>query len=207
MSFELPKLNYSYDALEPFIDAQTMEVHHTKHHQAYTDKFNAAIADSEDLNKESAEDIIANIDAVPEDIRTAVRNNGGGYINHNLFWLGMVPAKEGKQFLDTEIAQEINSKFGSQDKFQEDFSVAAATHFGSGWTWLVVNKEGELEIVTTSNQDSPLADGNTPVLAFDVWEHAYYLKYQNRRPEYIEAWWKVVNWEKVSDLYQKAVKR
>lgn len=204
MSFELPQLEYTYDALEPYIDAQTMEVHHSKHHQGYTNKLNDALAQTPDLTEQSAEDLITNIDTVPKEIKQSVRNNGGGYINHKLFWLVMGPAAEQKEIPDTKLTQEIKSTFGSQKSFEEKFTEAAATHFGSGWVWLVADKDNQLQITTTANQDSPLSEGSTPILTIDVWEHAYYLKYQNRRPEYIEAWWKVVNWKKVNDLYQVA---
>lgn len=198
MAYALPELPYSYDALEPFIDARTMEIHHTKHHNGYTTKFNAALEGS-DLASKSAEDVIADLNSVPESIRTAVRNNGGGYVNHKLFWQIMkkdVPYKG-------DVADAINSAFGGFDQFKEKFSAAAATRFGSGWAWLVLNG-GKLEITSTPNQDSPLSDGKTPVLGIDVWEHAYYLKYQNRRPEYIEAFFNVINWEKVNEFYLAA---
>lgn len=205
MSFKLPKLEYSYDALEPYIDAETMEIHHSKHHQGYTNKLNDALAEHSDLAEQSAEELIMNISSVPEEIRQAVKNNGGGYINHSLFWQVMGPAREGKEIPDTKLTSEIKSNFMSHKDFEEKFTEVAASHFGSGWVWMVVDKNGRLQIVTTANQDSPLAEGNTPILTLDVWEHAYYLQYQNRRPEYIEAWWNVVNWEKVNDLYQAAL--
>jgi|SRR3989344_2524113 len=190
--FELPKLNYKYNALEPYIDEETMRIHHSKHHQAYTDNFNKAIGETE----ESAEDIIADIDEISEDKRTAVRNNGGGYINHKLFFSLLKKDVECRG----EILRAINKKFGSFDKFKEEFGNAAKTQFGSGWAWLVVD-EGELKIVKTSNQDSPLSDGRKPILCIDVWEHSYYLKYQNRRPEYIENFFHVINWNKVNELF------
>ncbi|MBS3143695.1 superoxide dismutase [Candidatus Woesearchaeota archaeon] len=190
--FELPKLNYKYNALEPYIDEETMRIHHSKHHQAYTDNFNKAIGETE----ESAEDIIADIDEISEDKRTAVRNNGGGYINHKLFFSLLKKDVECRG----EILRAINKKFGSFDKFKEEFGNAAKTQFGSGWAWLVVD-EGELKIVKTSNQDSPLSDGKKPILCIDVWEHSYYLKYQNRRPEYIENFFHVINWNKVNELF------
>ena len=190
--FELPKLNYKYNALEPYIDEETMRIHHSKHHQAYTDNFNKAIGETE----ESAEDIIADIDEISEDKRTAVRNNGGGYINHKLFFSLLKKDVECRG----EILRAIKKKFGSFDKFKEEFGNAAKTQFGSGWAWLVVD-EGELKIVKTSNQDSPLSDGKKPILCIDVWEHSYYLKYQNRRPEYIENFFHVINWNKVNELF------
>ena len=189
--FELPKLNYKYNALEPYIDEETMRIHHSKHHQAYTDNFNKAIGETE----ESAEDIIADIDEISEDKRTAVRNNGGGYINHKLFFSLLKKDVECRG----EILRAINKKFGSFDKFKEEFGNAAKTQFGSGWAWLVVD-EGELKIVKTSNQDSPLSDGRKPILCIDVWEHSYYLKYQNRRSEYVENFFHVINWNKVNEL-------
>jgi Fe-Mn family superoxide dismutase len=199
MAFKLPKLNYSYDALEPYIDAQTMEIHHSKHHNAYTTKFNAALEGHDDLFSKSAEDIIANLNSVPEKIRGAVRNNGGGYINHSFFWNIL---KTGTDYKG-EIAGAINSKFGSFEQFKDKFSAAAAGVFGSGWAWLVLSN-GELEIMGTPNQDSPLSIGKAPLIALDVWEHAYYLKYQNKRPDYIDAFFSVVNWEKVNELYLAA---
>lgn len=205
MTFELPKLEYSYDALEPYIDTQTMEVHHSKHHQGYTNKLNDALTKHPDLAEQSAEDLITNLNSVPEKIRTAVKNNGGGYVNHSLFWQIISPKNEVKQASDASLAQEIKNKFGSQESFEEKFTEVASTHFGSGWVWVVVDKENQLQITTTTNQDSPLTEGNTPILTLDVWEHAYYLKYQNRRPEYIKAWWNVINWKKVDNLYRLAL--
>ncbi len=197
MKFELPKLPYDYDALEPHIDEQTMIIHHTKHHQAYIDKLNAAIEGHPDLQKKSAEELIKNLNVVPDAIKTAVRNHGGGHLNHSFFWQIM---RNDEQAPGSEIAREINKKFGSFDKFKELFSNAAAGVFGSGWAWLVVNN-GELEIITTPNQDSPLTQNKTPILGIDMWEHAYYLKYQNRRPEYITAWLNVIDWEKVNEHF------
>ena len=202
MSYELPKLAYSYDALEPQIDAQTMEIHHSKHHQAYVDKLNAALEGHDDLAAKSVEDLLRGLDSVPEDIREAVRNHGGGHANHSLFWLIM--GKDGGGEPSSELADAINSVFGSFDKFKEEFSQAAATRFGSGWAWLIINN-GKLAITSTANQDSPLSDGQTPILGLDVWEHAYYLKYQNKRPGYIAAWWKVVNWQQVEENYKSVI--
>lgn len=192
--FELPKLGYAYNALEPYIDEQTMILHHTKHHQTYTDKFNAALENNPELQSKKAEDIIAELNKVPESIRTAVKNNGGGYINHNFFWEIL---KKDVKFTG-KIADEINKKWGNFEAFKKEFSDAALTQFGSGWAWLVKDKTGKLQIIKTANQDSPLSQGLTPLMCIDVWEHAYYLKYQNRRAEYIENFFKVINWEKVN---------
>ncbi|MEW9675779.1 superoxide dismutase [Lentibacillus sp. L22] len=199
--FELPELPYAYDALEPTIDKETMNIHHTKHHNTYVTKLNGALEGHEDLQDKSLEDLLGNLDAVPEDIRTAVRNNGGGHANHSLFWKVLSPNGGGEP--SGELAEKINAKFGSFDKFKEAFADAAAGRFGSGWAWLVV-KNGDLEITSTPNQDTPLMDGVTPILGLDVWEHAYYLKYQNRRPEYISAFWNVVNWDQVEKNYNEA---
>ena len=200
MSFELPKLQYAFDALEPNIDAKTMEIHYTKHHQAYTDNLNAAIKGT-DLEGKSIKDILKNLDMENK----AVRNNGGGFYNHNLFWKVMSPNGGGKPA--GALAKAIDDAFGSFDAFKEKFSTAAKTQFGSGWAWLCVNKGGKVEVCSTPNQDNPLmpnvgCDG-TPILGLDVWEHAYYLKYQNKRPDYVGAFWNVVNWEKVSEKYEK----
>lgn len=202
MAYQFPELKYAYDALEPFIDAKTMETHHGKHHKTYVERFNAAVASKPELAGMAGEDIIANIDKVPEDVRAAVRNNGGGAVNHSIFWQIMAPKAGGEP--KGAVADAIKSTFGSFAEFKAKFSDAAATQFGSGWAWLVVNKEGKLEIVKTPNQDSPTSVGKKPVLMIDVWEHAYYLKYQNRRPEYIEAFYNVINWEKVNELYVAA---
>lgn len=199
--FKLVELNYKYDALEPHIDAMTMEIHHSKHHAAYTNKFNAAIEGSA-LENKSAEEILRNVSSHS----AAVRNNGGGYYNHNLFWENLAPNGGGKPTGD--VADAINSEFGSFEKFQEEFNNAAATRFGSGWAWLILNEDGKLEVVSTPNQDSPIMDiaekKGEILLAIDVWEHAYYLKYQNRRPDYINAFWNVVNWEVVNKRYADA---
>jgi len=200
MSFELPPLPYGYDALEPYIDAQTMQIHHDKHHQAYTDKLNAALEKYPDLQSKSVEELLKDLDSVPEEIRSAVRNHGGGYFNHSLFWLMMKKGGGGEP--EGDLAEAIRGEFGSFAAFKEQFSTAAATVFGSGWAWLVMDKSGELAIVTTPNQDSPVSTGQRPLLALDVWEHAYYLKYQNRRPEYIENWWQVVNWDQVEENFK-----
>ncbi len=196
MPFELPKLPYDFNALEPYIDARTMEIHYTKHHQGYVNKLNAALEKHPELQGKSIEELLRGLDSVPEDIRTAVRNNGGGHFNHSLFWPVMSPNGGGKP--GGELAKAIEGAFGSFDSFKEQFSATAAGVFGSGWAWLVVDGGGALSITSTPNQDSPLSRGLTPILGLDVWEHAYYLKYQNRRPEYIENWWNVVNWDQVA---------
>jgi Fe-Mn family superoxide dismutase len=205
MAYELPKLPYDYNALEPHVDARTMEIHHTKHHQAYITNLNNAIKGKADLEKKSVEDLIGDLNSVPEDIRTAVRNNGGGHANHSFFWKIMGPKAGGEP--KGKLADEIKSTFGGFDQFKEKFADAGVKRFGSGWAWLIKNKSGKLEIVSTANQDSPLmgkgiagAEG-TPILGVDVWEHAYYLNYQNRRPDYIKAWWNVVNWDAVAKNY------
>lgn len=200
MAYSLPALAYSYNALEPHIDARTMEIHHTKHHQAYINNVNTAIAGT-DLEKKSVEDLISNLSAVPDDKRGAVRNNGGGHANHTLFWSVMAPNAGGTPIGDLGAA--INGVWGSFDKFKEEFAKAATTRFGSGWAWLVV-KQGKLVIGSTANQDSPIMGdaiagiSGTPILGLDVWEHAYYLNYQNRRPDYVTAFWNVVNWNEVA---------
>lgn len=201
MAFELPQLPYAYDALEPHIDRETMNIHHTKHHNTYVTNLNKALEGHADLQGKSLEELISNLDAVPESIRTAVRNNGGGHANHSLFWKILSPNGGGTP--SGELLEAINKKFGSFDAFKEEFTKAATGRFGSGWAWLVVNN-GELEVTSTPNQDSPLMEGKTPILGLDVWEHAYYLKYQNRRPEYISAFWNVVNWDEVAKLYSEA---
>ena len=193
--FELPKLTYDYAALEPFIDERTMLIHHTKHHAAYIQNLNDALKGSEELLKEKTlEQVLSSIDKVPEEIRTKIRNHGGGHLNHTLFWQIMAP--KAKKDPSGKLAQQIKKTFGGLSEFKENFSLKAMGRFGSGWAWLAV-KRGKLEIVDTPNQDSPLMEGFSPILGLDVWEHAYYLKYQNRRAEYIEAWWNVVNWEEV----------
>lgn len=197
MAFELPSLPYAEDALEPHIDARTMGIHHGKHHASYTSNLNGAIAGTE-LEGKSIEEILGDLDAVPEGIRTAVRNNGGGYANHNLFWQIMGPGGGGAP--SGALGDAIDSAFGSFDDFKSAFSGAAATRFGSGWAWLAV-EDGALQVLSTPNQDTPLMSGNTPILGIDVWEHAYYLNYQNRRPDYIAAFFNVINWAKVAELY------
>ena len=199
MAHTLPQLPYEYNALEPHIDAQTMEIHYTKHHQGYVDKLNAALEKYPELQEKSIEDLLKDLNSLPEDIRTAVRNNGGGHYNHSLFWNIMAPnaaAASGK------LKEDIEAKWGSMDAFKEEFSQAAATRFGSGWAWLSLNGNKELVISSTANQDCPLSEGLTPIFGLDVWEHAYYLKYQNRRPEYIKAWLdNVADGEKIGAIY------
>lgn len=199
MAHELPQLPYAYDALEPHIDARTMEIHHSKHHQTYVNNLNAALSNHPELEGKSAEELIKDLSALPEDIRTAVRNNGGGHVNHSMFWLCMSPNAGGEP--SGELADAINSELGGLDAFKEQFAKAGATRFGSGWAWLCVDRGGKLVVTSTPNQDNPISDGLSPILGLDVWEHAYYLNYQNRRPDYISAFWNVVNWEQVASNY------
>ena len=199
MSHSIPKLPYAYDALEPYIDARTMEIHYTKHHQTYVDKLNAALKGHDPLHERNVEQLIRNLNEIPEAIRTAVRNHGGGHANHSFFWPTL---KKGVNF-QGPAADAIKKKFGGFDQFKEQFSNTAVLLFGSGWAWLTVN-QGELEIVSTPNQDNPISQGKTPILGIDVWEHAYYLKYQSRRAEYVEAFFNVINWEKINEHYQAA---
>jgi len=203
MAFELPPLPYAFDALEPHIDARTMEIHHNKHHGGYTNNLNGALEGHADLQGKTIEALLADLNSVPETIRGAVRNNGGGYANHSLFWTIMTPGGSGD--LSAALKAAIEKKFGSVDAFKEEFGKAAATRFGSGWAWLVAEKDGSVYVTSTPNQDTPLMEGKTPILGLDVWEHAYYLNYQNRRPDYIKAWWNVVNWGEVSRRYAAAV--
>ena len=198
---QLPELPYAPNALEPHIDEETMKIHHGKHHNTYVTKLNAALEGHDDLASKDVDELIKDLNALPEDIRNAVRNNGGGHSNHSLFWQILSPNGGGEP--SGEIGDAISSKWGSFDKFKEEFKNTATGRFGSGWAWLVVNN-GELEIQDTLNQDSPLMEGKTPILGLDVWEHAYYLKYQNRRPEYIDAFWNVVNWDEVEKRYKNA---
>ena len=200
MAYEVPALPYAYDALEPHIDAQTMTIHHDKHHQAYVDKVNAALEGTEFADKPIA-DVVANLDAIGEDKRGPVRNNGGGHYNHSLFWESMSPDGGGSP--DGELGTAIDSAFGSFDDFQEQFEAAGVGQFGSGWAWLVLDG-GSLAITSTPNQDNPLTAGKTPLLGNDVWEHAYYLTYKNARPAYLKAWWNTVNWSKVAERYSSA---
>jgi len=201
MAYTLPKLPYAYDALEPNIDARTMEIHHTKHHQGYVNKVNAALEGTAFADK-PIEEVLRNINQIPADKKTAVTNNGGGHANHSLFWQIMTPNAE--KAPKGDLADAINGTFSNFDNFKSEFSNAAATRFGSGWAWLIVTKGGKLEVTSTPNQNSPLMDGNTPILGLDVWEHAYYLKYQNRRPDYIAAFWNVINWNKVAENLKAA---
>ncbi|MDE2697959.1 MAG: superoxide dismutase [Gemmatimonadota bacterium] len=202
MAYELPDLPYAYDALEPHIDARTMEIHHSKHHNAYVTNLNAALEGHDDLANQSIESLITNLDSVPEDIRTAVQNNGGGHANHSLFWTIMSP-NGGEP--GGAVASAIVADLGSMEAAKEQFVTAATTRFGSGWAWLVV-KDGKLDILSTANQDNPIMTGDgTPILGLDVWEHAYYLKYQNLRPDYIEAWTNTINWDEVNRRYEAAL--
>jgi superoxide dismutase, Fe-Mn family len=200
MAYEVPPLPYAYDALEPHIDEQTMQLHHDKHHQAYVDKVNAAL-EGTDLADKPIEEVLRNLDAVPEDKRAAVRNNGGGHYNHSLFWEWMSP--DGGGTPEGDLAAAIDDAFGSFDEFKAKFKEAGVNRFGSGWAWLVLDG-GSLAVTSTANQDSPVSDGQTVLLGNDVWEHAYYLKYQNRRPDYLDAWWNVVDWAKVAERYDAA---
>ncbi len=198
MAYTLPELPYPYNALEPHIDARTMEIHHTKHHQAYINNVNAALEGHADLAAKSIDDLMRGLSSVPEAIRTAVRNNGGGHANHSLFWTIMKP--EGGGLPGGELGKAIDSTFGSFDNMKTEFAKAASTRFGSGWAWLCLNK-GKLHVDSTANQDTPLSEGHTPILGLDVWEHAYYLHYQNRRPDYITAFWNVINWDEVAKRF------
>lgn len=202
MPFEVPPLPYGYDALEPHIDARTMEIHHDKHHAAYVNKLNAALAGHPDFQSKGLEDLLIGLTSLPDSIRTAVNNHGGGHLNHSIFWNNMSP--DGGGAPEGELGDAINQTFGGFDDFKARLSAAAASRFGSGWAWLALNKSRELVIQDFANQDSPLTVGLTPVLGIDVWEHAYYLKYQNRRPDYISSWWNVVNWADVAERYAKA---
>ncbi len=204
MAFQTPALPYATDALEPHIDAKTMTVHHDGHHVAYTNNLNAALENHADWQAKSVEEILAHIHEVPEAIRATVRNNGGGHANHSLFWPLLSPNGGGEPA--GALADAINHAFGSFAKFKEDFTKAAVTRFGSGWAWLVVDRSGHLAVTSTANQDSPITDGLTPILGLDVWEHAYYLKYQNKRADYIGAFWNVVNWHQVSSNFEQAKK-
>lgn len=201
--YTLPKLPYQFDALEPVIDEKTMEIHYTKHHQAYIDKLNTAIEAYDDLSAETIEDLMRNIDQVPIEISEAVKNNGGGHANHSLFWTVLAPTSH-KSKPGAELSSAIDQDLGGMDKLKTEFSGAALSRFGSGWAWLVV-EDGKLHVCSTPNQDTPLMRGNTPILGLDVWEHAYYLKYQNRRQEYIENWWSLINWDEVNRRYTMAM--
>lgn len=201
-TFQLEPLPFASNALEPYIDQQTMEIHHGRHHQTYVDKLNEAVSSSAELAEKSLEELLQNLDQVPESIRTAVRNNGGGHYNHSLFWEILTPG--GAKQPVGEVDKAIEAKFGSYEKFQEAFAAAAVARFGSGWAWLIVDEKGEVEIVHTPNQDNPLMEGKQPILGLDVWEHAYYLKYQNKRPDYVQAFFQVINWDVVNEKYLQA---
>lgn len=205
MAYTLPKLYYAYDALEPHIDARTMEIHHTKHHQAYVNNVNAALEGHADLANLSVEELVSHINSVPENVRTAVRNNGGGHANHTMFWSIMKPGGGGQP--KGELAKAIEQQLGGFDAFKQALTKAALGRFGSGWAWLTLNGDHKLLVEDTANQDSPLMQGHFPVLGIDVWEHAYYLKYQNRRPEYVEAWFNTIDWDAVTERYQLGLKR
>lgn len=203
-AIQLPPLPYAYKALEPHIDARTMQFHHEKHHAAYVNNLNAALDKHPELKSKTVEELLQNLDQVPEDIRTTVRNNGGGHVNHSMFWKIMKPNGGGEP--TGAIASAINQTFGTFTDFKKQFNEAGAAHFGSGWVWLVRTKDGNLEITTTANQDNPLSEDKYPILGNDVWEHAYYLNYQNRRPDYLNAWWNVVNWDEINQRFAAASK-
>jgi len=202
MAFEVPPLPYAYDALEPHIDDQTMHLHHDKHHQAYVTNLNAAIEKHPELSSKSAEELLKDLNAVPEDIKAAVRNNGGGHVNHTMFWEIMGPGGGGAP--TGALAEAITSTFGSFDALKAAVNDAGAKRFGSGWTWLVKTADGKMAVISTANQDNPMSEGHFPILGNDVWEHAYYLKYQNKRPDYLAAWWNTVNWEAVSKRFEQS---
>ena len=202
MAYEVPPLPYAYDALEPHIDKETMTLHHDKHHQAYVTNLNAAIEKHPELGSKSPDELIKDLDAIPEDIRPAVRNNGGGHVNHSMFWEIMKPGGGGAP--TGPLAEAINTTFGSLDALKTAFNDAGVKRFGSGWTWLVKTADGKLAVVSTANQDNPMSEGHTPIMGNDVWEHAYYLKYNNRRPEYLAAWWNTVNWEVITKRFEAA---
>jgi Fe-Mn family superoxide dismutase len=203
MAYELPPLPYDYNALEPYIDEETMHLHHDKHHQAYVNNLNTALQGQSQFENMSVDDLMRNINSVPESIRTAVRNNGGGHANHSMYWQIMKPNGGGEPTGD--LANAINSAFGSFDQFKAAFNDAGAKRFGSGWAWLVIGPDGKLAVTSSANQDSPLMEGQYPVMGNDVWEHAYYLKYQNRRPDYLAAWWNVVNWDEIAKRYAQGM--
>ncbi|NLY46664.1 MAG: superoxide dismutase [Tissierella sp.] len=201
MTYKLPELGYAYDALEPHIDKMTMEIHHTKHHQTYIDNLNKALEGLAEYQEMKIWELIKKLDTLPEEIKTAVRNNGGGHLNHKMFWKTMSPNGGGNPV--GEVAKRIDEDLGGFDKFKEEFKKAALGRFGSGWAWLVVNENGKFEITSTPNQDNPISEGKKPLLGIDVWEHAYYLNYQNRRADYIDSWFNVVDWNKVEEKYNK----
>lgn len=200
--FKLPELGYAYTALEPTIDAQTMEIHYSKHHQAYVNNLNAALEKHAAFQRKEVEDLLSSLSDLPTEIQAAVRNNGGGHLNHSMFWQWLKPG--GSKEPSGKLLDDVKATFGSFDTFKEQFAQAATTRFGSGWAWLAVDRAGKLKIYSTANQDAPVTEGNKPILGLDVWEHAYYLKYQNRRPDYVKAWWNVVNWTTVAQAYEKA---
>ena len=202
MAHQLPPLPYDFGALEPHIDAQTMQIHHDKHHGTYVTNLNAAVEKHAELGSKSAEDLIKNLNGVPEDVRTAVRNNGGGHVNHSMFWQIMAPKAGGEP--SGKVGDAIKQSFGSFAEFQTKFNDAGTKRFGSGWVWLVRTRDGKLDIISTPNQDNPMMEGHWPIMGNDVWEHAYYLKYQNRRPDYLNAWWNVVNWDEVNRRFEQA---
>lgn len=202
MKHELIKLPYAYDALEPYIDAQTMEIHHSKHHQNYVNNLNVALDKHPDLYNLSLDDLLVNVKQIPEDVLVVVKNNAGGVYNHNFFW--SILGKDSGD-ISTDLLSKINSQYSSLDKFKEEFTKAALARFGSGWAWLVLSQGKQLEVYSTANQDSPISEGKIPLLTVDVWEHAYYLKYQNKRADYVTNWWNVVNWKKVSELYAQNI--
>jgi len=206
MTYQLPSLPYAYDALEPHIDARTLEIHHDKHHATYLTNLNKALESAPDLQAKPAEDLLKDLNAVPESIRLAVRNSGGGFVNHNFYWESMASNAGGEPPAGSPVAAAIQKAFGDFSVFKEKFSTATVARFGSGWGWLSLDKQGQLIIHSTANQDSPLTEGLMPLLTCDVWEHAYYLKYQNRRADYVTAWWSVVNWKKVAERYAAAQK-
>ncbi len=205
MAFSLPSLSYPYNALEPHIDAATMQIHHTRHHQTYVDKLNAALEKAPDHADKGLEELLGNISALPQEIQTAVKNHGGGHANHSLFWTIIGPPNPQVSQPAGTLASALASAFGSANDFKSKFADTAANHFGSGWAWLVINANKQLELYSLPNQDSPFMQKHTPILGLDVWEHAYYLKYQNKRPDYITAFWNVVNWQEVERLFQKAI--
>lgn len=204
MEHQLPKLDYAYDALEPYIDQQTMEIHHARHHAAYVNNLNTALENHKDLQALSLEELLKSLDKLPESVYWAVRNNGGGHYNHTLFWSLLSPNGGGHPV--GELAEKIKDTFGGFEPFKDHFNQAALSRFGSGWAWLVLDSNGSISVVSTPNQDNPIADGLQPILGLDVWEHAYYLKYMNKRPDYVKAWWNVVNWEAAEKRYQQLKK-
>lgn len=204
-TYSLPALPYGFNALEPHIDQKTMEIHYGKHHQTYVNNLNAALEGAVELQEKSLEDLLANLDEVPEQIRTAVRNNGGGHLNHSLFWEVIAPGSNSKAPTG-KLEAAINEEFGSFDEFKQQFSAAATTRFGSGWAWLIVDSEGKLQVTSSPNQDNPIMEGNQAILGLDVWEHAYYLNYQNRRPDYIASFFNIINWDVVAEKFESLVK-